>query len=56
MKITPNQRPLIYPNRRSRSQINQVKRLILSGLPPNLILMLIIAAVFPPHVLNALKR
>lgn len=56
MKITPNQRPFTYPDRRSRSQINMVKRLILSGQPPNLILMLIIATVFPTEILTALKR
>jgi hypothetical protein len=33
-----------------------VRRLLLSGLPHSTILMLIIAAVFPPHVLTALKR
>lgn len=51
-----NHRNLIRTDPNAESQISMVQRLLLSGLPHSMILMLIIAAVFPPQMLTALKR
>jgi len=43
-------------DRRSNSKLNQIRRLILSGMPPYVTLLMIIGVVFPAEVIASLRR
>jgi hypothetical protein len=47
---------LYQKDRRSRSKMNQIRRLLLLKLPPEVIVVLIAIVVFPLHALSMIRR